>query len=175
MSKVAEKIIADAEKEAKAIMEEARKRAEEIKSSRKAVYEREASEITGKANERAFQIRAAAVAEAGMELRKRKVEEQQKEIDRVFADARARLARLELSEFLPENLPHGILYVAKKDVKEAKRLFHGEVKEAEISGGYILETGNVRMNKSLEALMEEARYALTGKVMEIIYEGKQLD
>jgi vacuolar-type H+-ATPase subunit E/Vma4 len=167
MPTVSEQIIIGAKKEAAEILAKAEAEADAIEREAKAQEERKASEIMRAAEQAARDAKGRILSEARLSARQAAMARKQEMIDAVFSRARSQLSRVPLSKVLPKGAS-GSLRVAKRDFAWAKRNFPGEVSEAGILGGYILDSGEVVANNSFDLLLGELRGGFTAKILKAI-------
>ncbi len=173
MSKVAQQIIEEAEKEAAAILAKAEAEAKEIESAREEIARKKAHAIIHGGQSRAHELRKQILASARFGIKQADVERKGELVSGIFEETTAILSKTPLSEILPEKLasnpPLGSrLFVARRDLSWAKKNFKGEVLEAKILGGYILESGKRTANNSFDVVLESLKGEYSGKALKAI-------
>ena len=178
MPKVAQQIIEEAKKEAAEILAKAEAEAREIESAREEIAKKKAHAILHAGQSKAHEQRKQILASARFGIKQADVERKGELVSGVFEEAVARLSKIPLSEIFPEKpasnpLPGSRLFVAKRDLSWAKKNFKGEVLEAKILGGYILESGKRTANNSFDVVLENFKGEYSGKALRAIKVSRQ--
>jgi vacuolar-type H+-ATPase subunit E/Vma4 len=167
MPKVAEQIVEGARRQASSIIKNAEEQARSIEEAKKALARRKADSMARRAEERAKQIRNQALASARLRARQSEVERKAEILEGVFQVARDRLGRIPLSKVLSKKAA-GDLLVAKRDVPWARKNCKGKVAEADILGGYVLESEGVVQNNSFDIILEDIRGEFSAKILKSV-------
>ena len=173
MPKVAQQIIEEAENEAAGILAKAESEAKEIELAKEEMAKKRAQAILHEGQSRAHELRKQILASARFALKQADVERKGELVNGVFEEAVAKLSKIPLSEILPEKLasnppPGSRLFVAKRDFSWSKKNFKGEVLEAKILGGHILESGKRTANNSFDVVLENLKGEYSGKALKAI-------
>ncbi len=173
MPKVAQQILEGAEKQAAEILAKAEEEASTIEKVKKDAAKKKVQRILREAEQNALETRKQIIAEARLSLKQMGVGQKSELITGVFEEAVQKLSKTHLSEVFLKKLaaspqPGSRLYVANRDLAWAKKNFKGEVLEAEILGGYILELGKRRANNSFEVILGGLKDEFSAKALRSI-------
>ena len=183
-----DKILKDAQSEARSIEEMAKAKAQEIIDAAAAQAQLEAEQILTDAKAEAAHNAQQIVLGRTLEIRDKNLEAKQQVLDKVFSQALEKLNSLPLEQYKVfiknclENIEpegqeiifpqrYGINSVADLNEYLVKTGKKGELKlgKGDVSGGFILKSGGVEENNTFEALLDYRRYTLESEVLKTLY------
>ncbi|MFH0818139.1 MAG: V-type ATP synthase subunit E family protein [Candidatus Micrarchaeota archaeon] len=176
MPKVAQQITEGAKKEAAEILAKAETEANGIERESENMAKKKAQEILREAEQTAIENKKQILAQARLSVKQAEVEQKNELVMKIFEEAIDKLSKISLSKVFPKKLlvnppANSQLFVAKRDLAWAKKNFKGEVLEADILGGYMLESGNKRINNSFEVILAGLKDEFSQKAVKSIKKG----
>lgn len=190
---ILKKIDADAKAAAEALVEEGRREADAILAAARERAEAERERFEAMARQRAEEERNRIVTLAKLSARREILSEKQQLIDRVFEDARKRLAAMPTDEYrrfirsiIKESVETGteevVIGEGEKRIDQAfldevSREIGGGAKltlsdeRRRIEGGFILKRGKTETNCALETILRAARERHESEVAAILFQG----
>ena len=168
MPNVAQQIIEGAEKEASEILAKNEKEARGIEKAKEVQAKKKADSMLREAEQKALGLKKQMLAAARLSAKHAEVEQKSELIAKVLDEAKKKLSKVPVSEVLPAGASGERLFVSKKDLPWARKNFSGETIEADILGGYILESKGVIRNNSFGVIFDNLRDEYSGKLLKYI-------
>ncbi|NLY43770.1 MAG: hypothetical protein GX066_07350 [Clostridiaceae bacterium] len=193
--KIKDRILEEAHLQAQKNMEKAKREAYRImEDARREAYKRRA-EIIERAHREAAEKKKRMIAIAELEARKKRLQAKQEVVEEAFSKALNNIISLPENKYLSilEDLVVAAVTVGKEEVilseRDRKRLGNSLVKAInkklkrkgldnkvklsqetrDISGGFILKSGEVEINNSFEAIIKMQRDILEADVVKVLF------
>ncbi|HHT46131.1 MAG TPA: hypothetical protein GX004_02410 [Firmicutes bacterium] len=193
--RICRRILADAREKAEKISAEAANKADDILSGAEKEAEKRREQILGRAQKEAEEQKRRILGIAQLDARKKMLAAKQELIDEAFKQALDALLNLDeqtylavLQEMLLASIKTGdeVIILSPRDKDRIPELFWKELNSklaatgiksklsiseevAEISGGFILQSGGIEMNNSFNSLLEMHRDELEMEVAAILF------
>lgn len=179
LDNIINEILQDADKEAKFLIDEAKKEVECLVGERKAEARKEADKIVGKAKVEAVQLKDRMVSSSNLTSRDMVLVAKQEMIDKVFELAKEKLMNLDSEKYLKfienslKNLEikenTEILLTAKEKEKAGDKLFGIKVSDDVVESGFSLKTGKIILNNEFSSIVDLAKEDLEQEVAEKLF------
>lgn len=194
--KIVEKILSDARAEAQRILENARAQAQQIRQQGQSEAQRQFGQILTQAREEAQSRRRAHLSQAQLAARNAVLGARRAVLDKVFAEAQARLQQMPMNEYrnwLLQAIPQAVRtgdeelmlpsadrqtlgegFLRELNAKLAQLGKRGQLKfsdEArELGRGFVLKGENVETNMTLTMLLKRAQGELEIDVAHLLFD-----
>lgn len=187
---IVKKIEADAEEEARKIVEQARAETDRIAADGRKRTDAQREKLEGAARQRADEERNRIVTLARLAARRDVLAEKQRLIDRVFEETRQGIMKMGREEyqrliasFLKSTAEPGdceiILDLEETRIDQAfldrvsreigNCAFHMAAERRQIGGGFVLKSGRTETNCTLPTIIRDARERLESRVAETLF------
>jgi V/A-type H+-transporting ATPase subunit E len=189
IEEIKKKIIEDAQEEKKKILGEARKKASQMVEEGKRAAEKTREEIISGAQKEAEMEKSRIIIIENLESRKKVLSAKQEVIQQVFIRAMHVLSNLDDYQELMENLICAVakggeeIILSPEDKEQLNKDFFHKVnarlgdplkiseETRNITGGFILKTGDIEINESFDEKIETLRDNMESQIAQIVFSG----